>query len=103
MRSRYTAYALGAAQYIMATTHPEGPHHQADPAVWLEELRSFCSRTRFVQLRVLTRHIDGDQGTVRFHATLMQGPQDVSFTEHSLFLRHDGQWKYHSALQTPAS
>ena len=30
MRSRYAAYALGMTRYIMETTDPDGPLHEAD-------------------------------------------------------------------------
>ena len=92
MRSRYAAYAVGGADYILATTDPTGPHFQEDRARWLEEVRGFCASTRFERLEVLAA---GDDW-VSFRATLSQDGRDTSFSERSTFRRVDGRWLYHS-------
>ncbi|MFN8373702.1 MAG: YchJ family metal-binding protein [Anaerolineae bacterium] len=92
MRSRYSAYALGRIDYIMQSTHPDGPHYEADTAAWRRDLEAFSRDTRFVKLDIL--NAEGD--TVTFHATLMVGSRDMSFTERSLFRMHDGRWTYFS-------
>lgn len=102
MRSRYAAYAVGEADYIVDTTHPLGPQHHPDRARWLVEVRSFCDGTTFAGLEVLEAEAPkDDEGWVTFRASLLQGGQDVSFTERSRFLKHEGAWRYHSG--TPAS
>jgi len=94
MRSRFAAYALGDVDYIMATTHPDGPHYQADARAWAESLAAFSAGTRFKGLRIL-EHIDGEEeGWVTFRAELTQSGQDASFTERSLFGKADGRWAY---------
>ena len=94
MRSRYSAYAVGAVDYIRKTTHPDGPHHgrygQRD------EVARFCREVSFDGLRVLASHDAGDRGEVSFWATLSRDGADVSFGERSLFFRVDGRWLYHS-------
>lgn len=94
MRSRYSAYALGLVDYVMATTHPDGPHHgrygQRD------EIEQFCRTTSFDGLEVLESSTDGDDGMVAFRATLSQAGRDASFGERSRFHRLDGRWLYHS-------
>jgi SEC-C motif-containing protein len=94
MRSRYTAYALDNADYIMNTTHPDGPHYQANRDVWKREIEAFSQGTRFAELQILSA--EGD--TVTFRATLFQGSQDVSFTEKSLFRQLDRHWLYVEAI-----
>ncbi|MCO4773120.1 MAG: zinc chelation protein SecC, partial [Deltaproteobacteria bacterium] len=47
MRSRYAAYAVGAVDYVLATTHPAGPHWRADRAAWARDVRGFCEGTDF--------------------------------------------------------
>ncbi len=90
MRARYTAYALDRADYIMQTTHPDGPHYQADTAKWKRELEAFTHATRFAGLQILAAAGD----TVTFRATLFVKDRDASFTERSLFRQHEGRWKY---------
>ncbi|MBN2799248.1 MAG: SEC-C domain-containing protein [Deltaproteobacteria bacterium] len=94
MRSRYAAYAVGDAAYILATTHPAGPQAQADRGRWLEEVRRFSEGTDFVGLTVLSAGSEGDEGFVSFHAALRQGGRDASFGERSRFLRVEGRWLY---------
>ena len=99
MRSRYAAYALGDSAYIMATTHPDGPHFVADTAAWTAQLDAFSAATRFKGLRILEcvgGEADDAEGWVTFRAELTQGGQDASFTERSRFEKVDGRWAYRS-------
>lgn len=101
MRSRYCAYAIGAVDYILATTHPEGPHFEADARAWASEVAEFCEHTRFEGLEVRSSDEQGDRGEVTFLARLRQGGRDVSFVERSTFVREQGRWLYHSGTSTP--
>ena len=94
MRARYTAYAVGEVDFILATTHPESPHFQADAAAWKVEVGRFCRQTTFEALTVAESRADGDAGMVRFFATLSAGGQDASFGEESTFARVGGRWLY---------
>ena len=95
MRSRYSAYAVGDVDYIIATTDPEGPLSRADGRVWAEEIRLFSAHTRFEKLEVReVSQIDDDHGEVSFFAKLSRGGEDVSFSERSSFVRRDGRWLY---------
>jgi len=95
MRSRYSAYALGKVDYIMATTHPDNPQFRADRAVWRAQIQQFSDRTRFVGLQILAA--EGD--IVTFHAILFEDESDISYTERSLFKQKDGRWLYVDAVQ----
>jgi len=101
MRSRYCAYALGLADYIIDTTHPEGPQHQADESAWRAEIRRFHEETRFEDLEILGVREGEEEATVRFLAGLSSGPRDRSFAEDSLFRRWNGTWRYHSGKRLP--
>lgn len=96
MRSRYAAYARGAAAYVLATTDSAGPQARADRGAWEAEVSAFCRGTRFDGLEVLGSGADGDAGWVRFRARLSQGGRDASFVEKSRFVRREGRWLYHS-------
>ena len=97
MRSRYSAYAARDVEFILATTHPSGPHHRADAAAWARDVAAFCRDTRFLGLEVLAAVEDGaDVGWVTFRARLTRGERDASFVERSRFERVDGRWLYHS-------
>lgn len=92
MRSRYSAYALGLADYIQRTTHETSPHKNREK----NEILTFCQETRFDFLKIIEEIENGEEAFVTFRASLTQNGRDVSFTEKSLFYRVKGQWLYHS-------
>ena len=96
MRSRYSAYAAGLVDYIIATTHPADPRYQDDVLRWRAQLTRFASETTFCGLEVLSCEEGDIQSWVSFRARLEQGGGDASFSERSLFVRHEGRWLYHS-------
>ena len=92
MRSRYAAYALDLADYLIATTHPENPRYTPHFSQWKQEIHEFSKKTVFAGLIILAE----DANHVTFKAILKQNNQDVSFTEKSLFKKVKGAWLYHS-------
>ncbi len=97
MRSRYAAYVLGLADYIIKTTHPTHPQYTPDFATWKKGLEQHAKETQFTGLTIL-EFIDGDEvAFVTFTAHLKQGTQDLSFTEKSRFVKENGNWLYESA------
>ena len=97
MKSRYTAYALGVADYIIRTTDPGGPHWQLDRAAWRAELDQFTAMTTFDGVEVVSNSPGLEEATVTFRVTLVQRGADASFTERSRFVQIDGRWLYHGA------
>lgn len=93
MRSRFTAYSLGLVDYILSTSHPDGPHGKPEQR---DSVTDFCAQTAFQSLEVLSASEDGHRGEVSFYAHLSVADQDASFGERSTFYRVDGRWLYHS-------
>lgn len=98
MRSRYTAYAMGAVDYLLNTTHPSGPQYRSDTEAWRIDVRRFCETTEFVKLTVHSASVTSPQGEVHFSAHIVQGGTPSVLEERSLFVKHNGRWFYHSAL-----
>ncbi len=94
MRSRYSAYAKGLADYIMATTHPLSSRIQPNMAKWKEEILEFSNGTVFEDLEIVDFKEDGDRATVVFIAYLKQQGLDATFSERSHFEKIDGRWLY---------
>lgn len=90
MRSRYSAYALGNAEYIIATTHPDHSESSQPLAARRKQIKHFCRTTTFKDLAIL----DSTETTVTFKATLLHAGQDASFTETSAFARLNHRWFY---------
>ena len=87
MRSRYSAFAVGDAGYLLRTWHPSGRPQtlELDPAL------------RWTRLAVLETNGGGlfdATGTVRFRAVYAQDGQRGVLTETSRFIRQDGRWAY---------
>lgn len=95
MRSRYAAYALHDADYIIETTHPRGPHYVGNKTEWRRDILKFCHDTKFEGLEILD-HIPGDVvAFVMFKAILKQHGRDASFVEKSRFEKVKGRWLYY--------
>jgi SEC-C motif domain protein len=94
MRSRYSAYAKGNAEYIIRTTHRKNPYYLRDTELWKKEIQMFCRQTKFTGLDILSFEDEKDIAYVTFTAHLEQNNQDVSFSEKSLFEKVDNHWRY---------
>jgi SEC-C motif-containing protein len=89
MRSRYTAYALGKAEYIIKTTHPKSPYFETDRNQWKKGILEFCHTTKFLKLEILS----SDDSSVHFIAHLSQkGP--LTLEENCHFEKVNNTWLY---------
>jgi SEC-C motif-containing protein len=87
MRSRYSAFAVGDAGYLLATWHPTTRPRtlELDPDV------------RWTGLDVLATTggtLLGREGTVEFRAHYVRDGAAGTQHENSRFLREDGNWRY---------
>jgi SEC-C motif domain protein len=98
MRSRYAAYALHKADYIIQTTHPKNRSYEKDLARWKENILMFCLTTQFKGLEIVEFIAGQKQASVTFIAYLENQGKDVSFKEKSLFEKVDGRWLYKEGL-----
>jgi SEC-C motif domain protein len=92
MRSRFTAYSLGRADYLAATTCAE-EREKLD----VEELRRYCHAVKCISLRILSTEAGGkadETGIVLFHAKLMINGKRMLHREKSRFVKEDGKWMY---------
>ena len=91
MRSRYSAFAKGLADYLIRTTDPDGEAYEEDTALWRKSLLQTAKSHSFPGVII---HETGPD-FVYFTARIFQGVRDVSFSERSHFVRRDGRWLYH--------
>jgi SEC-C motif-containing protein len=94
MKSRYSAYAVGVADYIINTTHPDCPEYDKDRARWVENIGRFSRGTDFEGLTILAFEDGTTHASVTFRAQLRQGSADASFAEKSEFVALAGRWLY---------
>jgi len=94
MKSRYVAYAVGDASYIIKTTHPNNPDHTDDLKSWRASIELFSKETEFLSLEIL-EFIEGvEEAFVTFKAKLSSS----DMVEKSRFLKVNGRWLYESAI-----
>ncbi|MEO7112804.1 MAG: YchJ family metal-binding protein [Polyangiaceae bacterium] len=94
MRSRYAAFAKGLGKYLVDTlsaSHPDRAHDQKALTIALSRAKE---SQRFMGLTILEARTDGEHGEVKFHARIFERGRDVSFTEHSTFVKENGSWRY---------
>jgi SEC-C motif-containing protein len=88
MRSRYSAFSLGLADYLVATSLP--PQDKAS-------LLTFSRTMTFTGLDIL-EFVDGaTHASVTFRAHLLYEGKDSSFTEKSAFIKQNNRWHYVNA------
>lgn len=98
MRSRYSAFALGLADYLEATLHPEA-RRPGDRAALEETLGA----VRWIGLRILASpQPEEERGEVEFVAFHLENGQVAQLHERSLFLRPAGRWSYRSGKMLPS-
>jgi len=87
MRSRYSAFAVGDAGYLLRTWHPSARPRTV----------SLDPELRWTRLAVLETRDGGlfdATGTVQFRAIYVHDGQRGVLAETSRFVRLDGQWTY---------
>jgi SEC-C motif-containing protein len=90
MRSRYSAYTLGLADYIIKTTHPDNQDYTDDIDRWRAEILAFSRHTTFISLSVQSFSCTGEEAYVVFEASLSSG----ILREKSRFVYTSGRWLY---------
>jgi SEC-C motif-containing protein len=95
MRSRYSAYALGLADYLILTTDPVSHSAKGNRDSWKKKILEFSNRTLFEDLTIISHEEKSpEEAAVTFIAHLKQGNKDASFKEESRFRKLNGQWLY---------
>jgi len=94
MKSRFSAFAVLIADYIIFTTHENNSDYISDLKSWNQDIMNFSKNTRFERLEILDFIKGKVESFVTFKATLFQDNTDISFIEKSRFLKVDEIWKY---------
>jgi SEC-C motif-containing protein len=85
MRSRYSAYVLERAPYLLATWHPD--HRPAE--------LTFEPGVKWLGLEVYGDGVDGNSGWVHFIARVRDASgRATRLEERSRFVREGGRWLY---------
>ncbi|MEV0970707.1 YchJ family protein [Microtetraspora glauca] len=91
MRSRFSAFSVGDADYLLRTWHPSTRPERVD----------LGRGTRWTRLEILETTGGSaihTEGTVRFRAHYVDHGTPGEMEEHSRFVRHAGAWTYAGAI-----
>lgn len=83
MRSRYSAYALGLIDYLLATWHPSTSPGDLE-----------LSPVKWLGLKIRHTEASADAGVVEFVARCRDGGRAQRMHEVSRFVRDGGRWYY---------
>ncbi len=93
MRSRYSAYVMKDADYLVETWHPD-----CQPTRWRTSLQEGFANTEWLGLNVIAQQEgkNSDEGYVEFAARFQEaGAEDTHLVhERSRFLRMNERWYY---------
>ena len=90
MRARYAAFATGAIEFIVATTHSSTRHE-----VNIPEITDWSQTSTWQGLQIIdTTVIDDNKAYVSFEAQFTQQGKEQNHREKSLFEREDGKWRF---------
>jgi len=100
MRSRYTAYKTGQAEYLVKTTHPKtrGEYKVSKIEEWLKE-------NTWIKLEIISQefgNLKDDRGIVEFKAYYQdKDKQEHILHERSTFLKENEKWYYLDGINNP--
>ena len=90
MRARYSAFAAGAMEFVVATTHSStrGEVNLADITEWSET--SIWNGLEILE----SKDLGNDKAVVSFAAQFTQQGKEQNHREKSQFEREDGKWRF---------
>ena len=98
MRSRFSAYARGEAEYLWRTLHADHADRAAPKEDVLRAVKHASVTYKYMRLHIL----DAKEAQVLFRANVFEKGKDGSFIELSTFA-HDGTgWRYIEGIARPS-
>ncbi len=90
MRARYSAFATGAIEFIVASTHSRTRRE-----VNVQDTTEWSQTSTWHGFQILdTKDLGNDQAQVSFAAQFTQHGKEQNHREKSLFEREDGKWRF---------
>ncbi|HEX3253706.1 MAG TPA: YchJ family protein [Pyrinomonadaceae bacterium] len=90
MRARYSAFATGAIDFIVSSTHS-----RTRKEIDLDFTREWSQTSEWRGLQIFeTREVNDNKAFVSFEAQYSQNGKDFSHREKAQFERENGQWRF---------
>ncbi len=105
MRSRYSGFCLGLAEYLWRTLHTQHEAKAQGPEAYAATMKQHSAGLRYRLLRILDQRPPDAQGVaqVLFFSEIAQLKRDHSIVELSSFVQEDGELRYITGITRPAS
>ena len=96
MRSRFSAYATGSAEYLYYTAHPDSQTRKTSPyPIYALATQQYCRDAEYIHLIVLDAPAaTSNEGFVTFIADYTYKGKAEQQAEISRFLKVGGRWLY---------
>jgi SEC-C motif-containing protein len=90
MRARYAAFATGAIDFIVASTHSRTRRE-----IEIQDIREWSQTSTWHGLQIIeTKLVNDDRASVSFEAQFTQAGKDQNHREKALFERESGKWRF---------
>ena len=90
MRARYSAFATGAIDFIVASTHS-----RTRSEIDIQSIREWSQTSTWRGLQIFdTKVVDDNKAYVSFEALFTQAGEDHSHREKAAFERENGNWRF---------
>ena len=94
MKSRYSAYVVGDAKYIIKTTHNNNSDFTTDIKTWSKSIIDFSNNSDFLSLKILEVENRDNEAFVKFKVIF----SNSTMIEKSRFLKVNNIWLYESGI-----
>mmetsp|Transcript_25282 Transcript_25282/g.43286 ORF Transcript_25282/g.43286 Transcript_25282/m.43286 type:complete len:303 (-) Transcript_25282:6-914(-) len=65
MRARFSALAYRLPQFVIDTTHPDGPDWKSDRKAWMKEILGYCGDFDWLEHKLLSDFTFDDEGSAK--------------------------------------
>jgi SEC-C motif-containing protein len=105
VRSRFSAFATGRADYVWQTMHSTHDDRARGREAFVLALERALGAVRFRSLRILDSRAPDAHGIARvlFAVDAISNKRDASFVEQSDFVQEAGKWRYIVGQSRPRS
>jgi SEC-C motif-containing protein len=98
MRSRFAAFAIGDAEYLWRTLHPDHEERALPKEDVVRSLKGASRGCKYMRLTIL----EARGNEVLFRAGVFEKGKDRSFVELSSFAKEGSAWRYRTGIARDA-
>ncbi len=94
MKSRFSAFAMKRADYLIETIYPKGPLFHSNYLDWELSLLKVAQATEFLNLEIVDHRENLPRAEVIFRVECKRDGEKKSYQEHSDFIFENSTWYF---------